>query len=104
MTKATLCIGISNYPGTDSGLSGCVNDADDRTASLSACAFETRRLAGREDQLPDDIRLLFATQCVVRKHGQAPAPITLFADTATFRRARCAPVQGVRMTPLPSTH
>lgn len=29
MTKRALCIGINNYPGTDSDLYGCVNDAKD---------------------------------------------------------------------------
>ena len=27
MAKSALCVGINNYPGTDSDLSGCVNDA-----------------------------------------------------------------------------
>ena len=29
MTKKALCIGINDYPGTDSDLQGCVNDATD---------------------------------------------------------------------------
>jgi hypothetical protein len=29
MAKKVLCIGINDYPGTDSDLSGCVNDAND---------------------------------------------------------------------------
>ena len=29
MAKHALCIGINDYPGTGSDLSGCVNDAND---------------------------------------------------------------------------
>ena len=34
--KLALCIGINDYPGTDSDLSGCVNDANDWAANLDA--------------------------------------------------------------------
>ena len=29
MAKRALCVGINDYPGTNSDLSGCVNDAND---------------------------------------------------------------------------
>jgi hypothetical protein len=29
MAKNALCIGINDYPGTQSDLKGCVNDAND---------------------------------------------------------------------------
>lgn len=32
--KRALCVGINNYPGTNSDLSGCVNDAQDWAAEL----------------------------------------------------------------------
>ena len=35
MAKYALCIGINDYPGTDSDLSGCVNDANDWAAALT---------------------------------------------------------------------
>ncbi|MEV6637506.1 caspase family protein [Actinoplanes sp. NPDC051470] len=35
-----LCIGINDYPGTGSDLAGCVNDANDWAAELTARGFE----------------------------------------------------------------
>lgn len=42
--KLALCIGINNYPGTDSDLSGCVNDANDWGAHLTARGFIVSKL------------------------------------------------------------
>ena len=39
-----LCIGINDYPGTGSDLSGCVNDANDWKAVLTARGFQTQPL------------------------------------------------------------
>jgi hypothetical protein len=39
MAKFALCVGINNYPGTGSDLSGCVNDAKDWGAALRARGF-----------------------------------------------------------------
>ncbi len=39
MAKLALCIGINDYPGTDSDLSGCVNDANDWAATLGGRGF-----------------------------------------------------------------
>jgi hypothetical protein len=36
-----VCIGINNYPGTDSDLSGCVNDAKDWQEVLDSRGFKT---------------------------------------------------------------
>jgi len=44
MAKRALCIGINNYPGTDSDLSGCVNDARDWSAELQARGFTVTTL------------------------------------------------------------
>ena len=38
-TKFALCIGINDYPGTGSDLSGCVNDANDWGAQLKKRGF-----------------------------------------------------------------
>jgi hypothetical protein len=43
MTKYALCIG-NNYPGTDSELAGCVNDADDWTNLLRNEGYQVTRL------------------------------------------------------------
>ena len=44
MSKSALCIGINDYPGTDSDLSGCVNDAADWSALLGEKGFAVRQL------------------------------------------------------------
>jgi hypothetical protein len=44
MTKHALCIGINDYPGTGSDLSGCVNDARDWAAALSGRGFSATTL------------------------------------------------------------
>ncbi len=42
--KIALCIGINDYPGTDSDLSGCVNDANDWGAALKKRGFTVSTL------------------------------------------------------------
>jgi hypothetical protein len=44
MAKKALCIGINDYPGTDSDLSGCVNDAHDWRQTLESRGFEVHSL------------------------------------------------------------
>jgi hypothetical protein len=44
MAKRALCIGINDYPGTDSDLSGCVNDASDWAAALAGRGFAVTQL------------------------------------------------------------
>ncbi|HEX2725952.1 MAG TPA: caspase family protein [Beijerinckiaceae bacterium] len=44
MAKHALCIGINDYPGTKSDLSGCVNDANDWAEALSARGYHTTKL------------------------------------------------------------
>lgn len=44
MTKMALCIGINDYPGTDSDLQGYVNDATDWGAELTRRGFAVSRL------------------------------------------------------------
>lgn len=44
MNKYALCIGINNYPGTDSDLSGCVNDAKDWSEELTRRGFIVKQL------------------------------------------------------------
>ena len=47
MTKRALCIGINDYPGTDSDLSGCVNDAKDWATALTERGFAVTSLLDR---------------------------------------------------------
>jgi hypothetical protein len=48
MAKRALSIGINDYPGTSSDLSGCVNDARDWKAALAKRGFETETLLDRQ--------------------------------------------------------
>jgi hypothetical protein len=48
MAKHALCIGINDYPGTDSDLRGCINDANDWAAMLAARGFEVEKLLDRQ--------------------------------------------------------
>ncbi|MCI0701426.1 MAG: caspase family protein [Planctomycetia bacterium] len=49
--KLALCIGINDYPGTGSDLSGCVNDANDWTAAFKARGFTVRTLLNNQATL-----------------------------------------------------
>ncbi|MBI4757371.1 MAG: caspase family protein [Betaproteobacteria bacterium] len=44
MTKKALCIGINDYPGTGSDLSGCVNDAGDWASTLAARGYAVTKM------------------------------------------------------------
>lgn len=48
MAKYALCIGINDYPGTDSDLAGCVNDANDWAAALQQRDFHVTQLLNRK--------------------------------------------------------
>jgi hypothetical protein len=41
MARRALCVGINDYPGTNSDLSGCVNDANDWAAALKLRKYDT---------------------------------------------------------------
>ncbi|MGQ9686694.1 MAG: caspase family protein [Thiobacillaceae bacterium] len=51
MGKHALCIGINDYPGTDSDLAGCVNDAHDWAAELGQRGFGVTLLLDHEATL-----------------------------------------------------
>lgn len=46
--KYALCIGINDYPGTGSDLAGCVNDANDWAAILTAAGFTVKKLLDKQ--------------------------------------------------------
>jgi hypothetical protein len=48
MAKRALCIGINDYPGTDSDLAGCVNDAHDWAALLKKRGFTVGLMLNRK--------------------------------------------------------
>ncbi|HLG30174.1 MAG TPA: caspase family protein, partial [Candidatus Brocadiales bacterium] len=48
MVKKALCIGINDYPGTGSDLSGCVNDAADWKTALEQRGFAVQQLMDKQ--------------------------------------------------------
>ena len=61
MAKKALCIGINDYPGTGSDLSGCVNDAKDWQAALQNRGFSVDLLLDSQatkQTMSDQIRIL----------------------------------------------
>lgn len=48
MAKYALCIGINDYPGTGSDLSGCVNDANDWAAVFKQRGFATTKMFDKQ--------------------------------------------------------
>jgi hypothetical protein len=48
MAKRALCIGINDYPGTGSDLSGCVNDANDWANELSTRGYQVTTLLDKQ--------------------------------------------------------
>lgn len=48
MSKIALCIGINDYPGTNSDLAGCVNDAQDWAAALKDRGFDVTTMINRD--------------------------------------------------------
>lgn len=47
-SKFALCIGINDYPGTGSDLSGCINDANDWAAALTRWGFIVQKLVNKK--------------------------------------------------------
>lgn len=62
MAKNALCIGINDYPGVNSDLLGCVNDANDWANELMSRGFEVQMMldsdATKENMLSDIERLI----------------------------------------------
>lgn len=64
MAKRALCVGINDYPGSNSDLNGCVNDAKDWAAELKSRGYEVVLLLDRHATLKgivDGLRELITT-------------------------------------------
>ena len=48
MAKRALCVGINDYPGTNSDLSGCVNDANDWAKELKTRGYQVTSLLDKQ--------------------------------------------------------
>jgi hypothetical protein len=63
MSKRALCVGINDYPGTDSDLSGCVNDANDWADTLKAKGYAVTTLLNNQatrQNLEDALKALIS--------------------------------------------
>lgn len=74
MARIALCIGINDYPGTDSDLSGCVNDARDWGAVLAARGYSVTTLLDRK-----------ATGAAIRDAIRSVVEATRPGDTAVVQ-------------------
>jgi hypothetical protein len=70
MAKLALCIGINDYPGTGSDLSGCVNDANDWAAELAKRGFGVEKLFDRK-ATGDGIRKAIGNLLAKAKRGDS---------------------------------
>lgn len=70
MAKRAVCIGINDYPGTNSDLAGCVNDAHDWAAVLTQRGFSVQTIVDQQatrQQMRNAIHGLVASA----KHGDS---------------------------------
>ena len=81
MRKYGLCIGINDYPGTGMDLRGCVNDARDWTAALSAAGFEVTTLL---DASATKHRILGELEALRRKARSGDSVIVTFSGHGSF--------------------
>ena len=86
MAKKALCIGINNYPGTHMDLQGCVNDAQDWSAVLTARGYKTTLLL--DDKATKAARV---TAWSSPSRAMAPTSLTKTATRSTASTRRSAP-------------
>lgn len=79
--KYALCIGINDYPGTQSDLSGCVNDANDWKATLQSKGFQTRTLLNKNATRAN---MLAAIKAIIEKAQTGDAILITFSGHGTF--------------------
>jgi len=79
--KYALCIGINNYPGTGSDLSGCINDANDWKAVLTARGFETQLLT---DKKATRKGILSAMEATIKNAKYRDSIIFTYSGHGTF--------------------
>ena len=81
MAKYALCIGINDYPGTDSDLNGCVNDAHDWAAALRARGFTIQTLLDRQ---ATDAAMRAAIKATLTKTVQGDSVAIQFSGHGSF--------------------
>jgi metacaspase-1 len=58
MAKRALCVGINDYPGTNSDLKGCVNDANDWAGALEGRGYDVKLLLDAKATLKNMVAAL----------------------------------------------
>jgi hypothetical protein len=81
MARKALCIGINNYPGTDLDLRGCVNDAEDWSATLAARGFAVQKLI---DAQATKTAMAGAIHALVRSATAGDSLVITFSGHGTY--------------------
>jgi metacaspase-1 len=79
--KYALCIGINDYPGTGSDLSGCVNDANDWKSILTARGFSTKTMLNSQATRAN---MLVGMKSVIQKAVNGDSIVFTFSGHGTF--------------------
>jgi hypothetical protein len=82
MAKKALCIGINNYPGTHMDLQGCVNDANDWAAALSARGFTVTTLL---DDQATKAAMVAAMGNLIGKAAKNDSLVITFSGHGTYQ-------------------
>src|SRR5215211_6565486 len=67
MAKRAVCVGINDYPGTNSDLKGCVNDAKDWSDALKSRGYDIKMLLDKEATLDRIVNALTDLMTTARK-------------------------------------
>jgi hypothetical protein len=81
MAKKALCIGINDYPGTRMDLKGCVNDANDWTAALSARGYSVQQLM---DAQATKAAMVKAIRSLVKGAASGDSVIITYSGHGTY--------------------
>ncbi len=81
MSKKALCIGINDYPGTQNDLSGCVNDANDWAAELTARGYSISKLL---DSQATRAAMIAAMSGMIRSAVSGDTPAITYSGHGTW--------------------
>lgn len=81
MTKRALCVGINDYPGLDSDLQGCVNDAQDWAGTLAQRGYEVTALL---DGQATKANMVFALQEIIAKSRLSDKIVFTYSGHGTW--------------------
>lgn len=79
--KYALCIGINDYPGTGSDLSGCVNDAKDWKAVLTSKGFTTQLMLDKQATRQN---MLASMKAIVKQAMAGDTVVLTYSGHGTF--------------------